>query len=417
MITLEDWALIRRLHVSEKLPKAVIARQLGISRNTVAKAIASGGPPEYSRAPAPTSFEPFELRVRGLLEATPSMPATVLAERVGWTGSVSWFRQNVAQIRPDYAPPDPADRIVYHPGDQMQCDLWFPAPRIPIGDTMMMLPVLVMVASFSKFVTALMIPSRTTADLLSGMWLLLSQQLGAVPRRLIWDNETGIGRRNRFAAGVAEFTGALATKIHQLKAYDPESKGGVERINGYFETSFLPGREFSSPLDFNAQLDGWLPKANARTVRALQARPMDLLARDTAAMLALPPLAPPAGLSFRVRLSRDYYVRVHGNDYSVHPTAIGRMVEVAANLHLVSVRLEGRLIADHPRSWGNALTITDPEHVSAAARLREAFGQPRMLPAEDAVSLRDLADYDIAFGVDLNLNLATDLAADIEVAS
>lgn len=56
-----------------------------------------------------------------------------------------------------------------------------------------MLPVLVMVASFSKFITAVMIPSRTTADLLSGMWSLLSDQLGAVPRRLIWDNETGIG--------------------------------------------------------------------------------------------------------------------------------------------------------------------------------------------------------------------------------
>ena len=57
----------------------------------------------------------------------------------------------------------------------------------------------------------------------------------------------------------------MATKIHQLKAYDPESKGGVERINGYFETSFLPGRDFASPADFNTQLATWLPKANART--------------------------------------------------------------------------------------------------------------------------------------------------------
>lgn len=97
------------------------------------------------------------------------MPATVLAERVGWTGSASWFRQNVAAIRPEYAPTDPADRIVYHPGDQVQCDLWFPEPKIPIGDgTRVMLPVLVMVASFSKFITAVMIPSRTTADLLAG---------------------------------------------------------------------------------------------------------------------------------------------------------------------------------------------------------------------------------------------------------
>ena len=409
MITLEDWALIRRLHVSEKLPKAQIARELGISRNTVAKAIASVDPPEYSRAAVATSFEPFVVQVRQLLKATPSMPATVLAERVGWVGSATWFRQNVAMIRPDYAPTDPADRIVYHPGDQVQCDLWFPEPRIPVEGSLVMLPVLVMVASFSKFITAVMIPSRTTADLLAGMWVLLSQQLGAVPRRLIWDNETGIGRRNKLAVGVSGFAGALAAKIHQLKAYDPESKGGVERMNGYFETSFLPGRDFASPGDFNTQMGIWLPKANARTVRALKARPVDLLGVDKAAMLVLPPVAPAHGFAARVRLPRDYYVRVFGNDYSVHPTAIGRMVDVVADLDLVIVRLEGRVIADHSRSWGTALTITDPDHVAAAARLREAFQTPRVLPVEAAVVLRDLADYDAAFGVDLDV--------DIEVAS
>jgi hypothetical protein len=214
---------------------------------------------------------------------------------------------------------------------------------------------------------------------------------------------------------VGEFTGALATRIHQLKAYDPESKGGVERMNGFFETSFLPGRAFGSPTDFNTQLSSWLPKANARTVRALQARPVDLLALDAAAMLALPPLAPPAGLAFRIRLPRDYYVRVHSNDYSVHPSAIGRMVDVCAGLHLVSVRLEGRVIAEHPRCWGTALTITDPEHVSAAARLREAFGQPRASMADEEVVLRDLGDYDAAFGVDIDHT--NDLSVGIEVAS
>ena len=304
VITLEDWALIRRLFVSEKLPKAQIARKLGISRNTVAKAIASTQPPAYSRPPASTSFGPFEQQIQQLFDATPSMPATVLAERVRSTGSATSFRQNVAALRPDYAPTDPADPVVYHPGEQVQCDLWFPEPKIPVSDgRLVMLPVLVIVCCFSKFITAVMIPTRTTADLLAGMSSLSCTQLCAVLRRLIFYNESGIGRRNQLSADLRAFAWALSTSIHQLKPYDPESKSRVERINGYFETSFLPGRDFDSPADFNTQLTTWLPIANGHQIRTLRARPVDLLGADTAAMLALPPLAPSvcfsSGSSFR----------------------------------------------------------------------------------------------------------------------
>ncbi len=39
------------------------------------------------------------------------MPATVIAERVGWDGSITWFRDNVARLRPEHRRPDPADRL------------------------------------------------------------------------------------------------------------------------------------------------------------------------------------------------------------------------------------------------------------------------------------------------------------------
>lgn len=55
-------------------------------------------------------------------------------------------------------------------------------------------------------------------------------------------------------------------------------------MNGYFETSFLPGRDFTGPDDFNSQIGSWLPKANTRMVRALKARPVDLVDTDRAAM-------------------------------------------------------------------------------------------------------------------------------------
>ncbi len=87
MITLEDWALIRRL-AAEGVPKARVAARLGISRTTVIKAVNSDAPPWYERTAGPTSFTVFEPRVRALLSETPDMPATVLAERVGWEGSI-----------------------------------------------------------------------------------------------------------------------------------------------------------------------------------------------------------------------------------------------------------------------------------------------------------------------------------------
>ncbi len=79
---MEDWALIRRL-VADGVPQRQVARDLGIGRATVARAVASDGPPKYERPAVPTSFTPFEPAVRQLLVTTPDMPATVIAERVG----------------------------------------------------------------------------------------------------------------------------------------------------------------------------------------------------------------------------------------------------------------------------------------------------------------------------------------------
>lgn len=46
-----------------------------------------------------------------LLQKTASLPATVLTERVRWTGSASWFRENVARIRPEHVMADLVDLI------------------------------------------------------------------------------------------------------------------------------------------------------------------------------------------------------------------------------------------------------------------------------------------------------------------
>jgi len=107
VLSVEDWAEIRRLHRAERVPIKVIARTLGISKNTVRHALRSDGPPRYERGPAGSLVDAVEPRIRELLSVTPTMPATVVAERIGWEHSI---RTRVSQLRPVYLPPDPASR-------------------------------------------------------------------------------------------------------------------------------------------------------------------------------------------------------------------------------------------------------------------------------------------------------------------
>jgi transposase len=84
VLSVEDWAEIRRLHRAEGLAIKAIARLLGISRNTVRAAIASDAPSKYERKRAGSVVDAVEPRIRELFQAYPRMPATVIAERIGW---------------------------------------------------------------------------------------------------------------------------------------------------------------------------------------------------------------------------------------------------------------------------------------------------------------------------------------------
>src|SRR5262245_11982904 len=188
------------------MPIKVIARRLGVSRNTVRKAIAAVEPPRYRRAAKGSIVDEVEPRIRELLGQWPTMPATVIAERIGWTRSITVLKDRVRVLRPLFVPPDPAQRTEYGPGELAQCDLWFPPAAVPLGFGQVgSPPVLVMVAGYSRWLSAVMIPSRQIPDLLVGHWLVLSR-LGAVPRALVWDNESGVGQ---WRGGRPELTAAM----------------------------------------------------------------------------------------------------------------------------------------------------------------------------------------------------------------
>ncbi len=82
---MHDWDVIRSLARSG-VPKAQIARDLGLARNTVARAVREDSPSRYQRSGRGSCFDAYETRVRSLLQETPRMPAMVIAERIGEPG-------------------------------------------------------------------------------------------------------------------------------------------------------------------------------------------------------------------------------------------------------------------------------------------------------------------------------------------
>jgi hypothetical protein len=400
VITVENWAEIRRLHRAEQMPIKAIARVMRVSKNTVRRALRAGEPPKYER---PGSVvDAAEPRIRELLKAYPQMPATVIAERIGWRYSITVLRDRVRELRPAYLSADPASRTSYEPGELAQCDLWFPPADIPLGfGHAGSPPVLVMVSGYSRWLAGRMIPSREAADLILGQWEVICQ-LGAVPRR--WCGITRARSAPGGAAGPCWRTSSRRSAAFWASGSSSCGPGTRNRKAWSREPtatwklpSFLPGRSFASPADFNDQLAGWLTTVNTRFRRHLECAPADRIAADRAAMLELPPIdADQLGWHKQVRLPRDYYVRVDANDYSVHPSVIGRKVSIRADLDRVTASCEGRLAASHQRCWAAHQTITDPAHAEAARVMRQAHRAltPVSEPAQVQVEHRDLAVYD-----------------------
>ena len=223
------------------------------------------------------------------------MPATVIAERIGWTRSIRVLSARVAELRPVYLPPDPASRTAYAAGEIAQCDFWFPDIEVPVGAgqvrTAKQLPVLTMVCAYSRWLLAMLLPSRQAQDLFAGWWRLI-HGLGAVPRVLVWDGEGAIGRwrgrRCELTTECQAFRGTLAAKVLVVPLDNRRPKGLIERAHDDPQVPLcLAARLPRQPISTPSCGPGW-PWRNTRTRRALGCAPSDRIGADRAAMLALP---------------------------------------------------------------------------------------------------------------------------------
>jgi transposase len=394
VVGVEQWAELRRLYFVRGLSIREIHRRTGLHRDTISRALRSDRPPRYERAAKGSKLDPFKDEIHRLLAGDAKLPGVVVRERLealGFMGSKTIVDDYLREVRPLHLRTRTHQRTVYRPGEVCQFDLWEPSQRIPVGHGQLRKGfVVVACLGYSRAGAGAVVFSKRTEDLLFGVARCL-WSFGALPELVVWDRQSGIHAHDgRPTLGFAAFCGELKLDWLFCQPADPQAKGIVERLQGYLETNFEPGRVFANELDYQLQLDRWFEKANARTHKTLRCRPRDRLAEERELMAPLPATAPDTDRRFVCRVGADPYLRFDTNDYSLDPRLVGRRVEVrVSQREITAVALDtGELACRHQRSFAKHRTITQLEHARALKDRRlERQREPE-------VELRPLARYD-----------------------
>ena len=369
MLNVEKWAELRRRHLVDGVSLKRLAKETGLSRNTVRRAIRADSPPNYTRPRRASKLDPFREQINELLKADPKIPSQVIGDRIteaGYTGKQTILDDLVRELRPIYNPPRTFQRTTYTPGEICQFDIWRPGKEIPVGHGQTRKGyVVVCCLGYSRVGAGALVFSKEAADLNWGMARCL-KKLGALPKTLVWDREGSLHAGGGKPTGeFAAFCGSVGVGWHFCEAADPQAKGVVERLQGYIESSFEPARIFANQLDFQIQLDNWFEsKANTRKHRGLRAAPAERLAEEKKSMRALPETLFPDPKCWVIRVPAQPFFRFDTNDYSLDPRLAGQRVEIkASQREILATALDTRQIAaHHRRRFARHLTLTDPLH-------------------------------------------------------
>lgn len=297
----EKLVLLRHL-LEQKMPKAAIARQLGVDRGTVYDWIAAGAldvpvdelAARRERVARPTKLAPYEGIVRTRLETYPALTAVrLLAEcrAAGYPGGYTQLKAFVARVRPRVEP-EPVVRFETPPGVQAQVD--FAECRFPWGKRFALLVVL----GYSRLLWLRFYPRQTMLTLMRGLEEAFAY-VGGVPRELLFDQLKAVitadGRRDGGTLlenpEFLRFAAHWGFRIRACRPYRAKTKGKVERPISYVRSSLLYGREILGDGDLDAQRLTWLDTvANARVHGTTLEVPRERFTRDEAALLQ--PLAP-----------------------------------------------------------------------------------------------------------------------------
>jgi transposase len=381
--------VIRRHQAGASLRQ--IARDLGLSRNTVRRVLAGAQAARAGQAAGgaprrPSQLDAYEAAIRELLGRYPELTAVRLFEELrsrGFTGSYSLVRLRLRQLRPRPAPA-PVVRFETAPGAQAQMDYaTYDLDFTEEGRRRVHLFSYLLGYSrrqYLRFVEAQDFETTLREHVRAFTYF------GGVAATCLYDNFKVVvtaydGDEPRYNPRFLAFATHYGFRPVACRPRRPQTKGKVERPFYYAQTNLLCGRTFRTLDHLNEVTAGWLREvADVRSHRETGQAPQQRFAQEQPHLIGLP--ACPydvAALVYRT-VSAEGFIAYRQNLYSVPWPHIGRVLPVRVTEgELIAYSPQVEEIARHPL-WPRSVTgqrRVQPEHHPSQARPRHEMLQQR----------------------------------------
>ena len=375
---MEIYGRVRRAVRVEGKSQRAVAREFGLSRETVRKMLEYAVPPGYQRQQPVRrpKLGPWLGVIDAILDDDQQRPAKQrhTAKRIferlkeehqfpgGYTVVKDYVRMATLRSREMFVP-------LLHPAGEAQVD--FGEALVVVAGVEQKAHYLAMDLPHSDDCFVAAFPAETTEAFLEGHVRALAY-FGGVPTRILYDNSKiavarilgGEERQRTRAFSELQSYYLFADKFGRpAKGND---KGKVEGLVGYARRNFMvPIPRVSSWEELNADLESACRKRRERRLRGHTETIGERFERDRATMLPLPAAPYEACEKISARVSSLSLVRYRGNDYSV-PTEYGhRQVWVKGYVHEVVIACASEVIARHQRSYEREAVVFDPLHYLA----------------------------------------------------
>ena len=382
--------MIRNLH-ERGISISAIARQMGIDRKTVRKALKEAAEPAAPEKPAaPSLLDPYKGYVRDRLEGADFTVQRLFQDiqAQGYAGSYNLVKRFVAPLREERQRQAEV-RFETQPGHQAQVD-WAAFGFMTVDGVRKALSCFSMILGFSRYQYLEFTLSRNLASFLA-CHVHAFEYFGGVPEELLYDNLktavlSHVDRVVEWQPTFADFAAGYGFTPRACRPYRPKTKGKVERPFPYIRSNFFLGRAFTGVADVNRQVRLWLDgTAHVRIHGTTHERPLDRYQLERPHLRALPAQAyRTLETTFRTA-TRDCVISYGGNFYSVPARHAGRRhLRVEVSAEELAVFRDAEKIAAHRLCQGRHHRIIDPKHLEGLA--------PRIPLTPLQVKLRELRD-------------------------